>query len=61
MKYISALPLAASLAAAQMQVMSLAPQASNGPMVHTVRKYTHITTACSHMNTNTTTRSPSVD
>ncbi|KAJ4357638.1 uncharacterized protein N0V89_002214 [Didymosphaeria variabile] len=37
MKYISALPLAASLAAAQMQVMSLAPQAS-GPMVHTVRK-----------------------
>ncbi|KAL1612234.1 hypothetical protein SLS60_000458 [Paraconiothyrium brasiliense] len=32
MKYISALPLAASLAAAQMQVMSLAPQAS-GPIV----------------------------
>ncbi|KAJ4294544.1 hypothetical protein N0V90_008235 [Kalmusia sp. IMI 367209] len=36
MKYISALSLAASLAAAQMQVMSLAPQASSGPLVHTV-------------------------
>lgn len=36
MKYISALPLAASLAAAQMQVMSLAPAAS-GPAIHTVR------------------------
>ncbi|KAF2441476.1 hypothetical protein P171DRAFT_72702 [Karstenula rhodostoma CBS 690.94] len=35
MKYISALPLAATLAAAQMQVMSLAP-APSGPTVHTV-------------------------
>ncbi|KAF1967555.1 hypothetical protein BU23DRAFT_287120 [Bimuria novae-zelandiae CBS 107.79] len=37
MKYTFALPLAASLAAAQMQVMSLAPQATGtGPMIHTV-------------------------
>jgi hypothetical protein len=37
MKYISALPIVAGLAAAQMQVMSLAPAAASGPATHTVR------------------------
>ncbi|KAJ4344194.1 hypothetical protein N0V95_006272 [Ascochyta clinopodiicola] len=36
MKYISALPVIAGLAAAQMQVMSLAPAAASGPATHTV-------------------------
>ncbi|KAH7085192.1 hypothetical protein BKA63DRAFT_402001 [Paraphoma chrysanthemicola] len=38
MKYFAALPLAASLVAAQgdMQVMPLAPEVPNGPMTHTV-------------------------
>jgi hypothetical protein len=38
MKYFAALPLAASLVAAQgdMQVMSLAPEAPAGAMTHTV-------------------------
>ncbi|KAF2471578.1 uncharacterized protein BDR25DRAFT_285084 [Lindgomyces ingoldianus] len=36
MKYFATLPLAASLAAAQMSVMSLAPAPSSGPMTHTV-------------------------
>jgi len=36
MKYISALPVVAGLAAAQMQVMSLAPAAASGPATHTV-------------------------
>jgi hypothetical protein len=37
MKYFTALPLVAGLAFAQeMMVMSLAPQASSGPMTHTV-------------------------
>jgi hypothetical protein len=37
MKYIAALPLAATMAAAQMQVMSLASAAATGAMTHTVR------------------------
>ncbi|KAJ4986457.1 serine-threonine rich protein [Stagonosporopsis vannaccii] len=36
MKYINALPFIANLAAAQMQVMSLAPAAASGPATHTV-------------------------
>lgn len=36
MKYINALPMIAGLAAAQMQVMSLAPAAASGPATHTV-------------------------
>ncbi|KAF2625372.1 hypothetical protein BU25DRAFT_346032 [Macroventuria anomochaeta] len=36
MKYINALPIVAGLAAAQMQVMSLAPAAASGPATHTV-------------------------
>ncbi|KZM25222.1 uncharacterized protein EKO05_0007396 [Ascochyta rabiei] len=36
MKYISALPIVAGLAAAQMQVMNLAPAAASGPTTHTV-------------------------
>ncbi|KAL1597404.1 hypothetical protein SLS59_007434 [Nothophoma quercina] len=36
MKYINALPVVAGLAAAQMQVMSLAPAAASGPATHTV-------------------------
>jgi len=36
MKYINALPLVAGFAAAQMQVMSLAPAAASGPATHTV-------------------------
>ncbi|KAF1926055.1 uncharacterized protein M421DRAFT_68487 [Didymella exigua CBS 183.55] len=36
MKFISAVPVVASLAAAQMQVMSLAPAAASGPATHTV-------------------------
>ncbi|KAF2184424.1 hypothetical protein K469DRAFT_688885 [Zopfia rhizophila CBS 207.26] len=36
MKYITALPLAASLAAAQMSVMSVAPAPAGGPMTHTI-------------------------
>jgi hypothetical protein len=41
MKYLQALPLAASFAAATMSVMSLAPQASGGPMTHTVSVASH--------------------
>ncbi|KAL1797348.1 hypothetical protein ACET3X_003954 [Alternaria dauci] len=36
MKYFTALPLAAVLASAEMQVMSLAPAAATGAMTHTV-------------------------
>ena len=36
MKYFTALPLAAALASAEMQVMSLAPAAATGAMTHTV-------------------------
>ncbi|KAF2204769.1 hypothetical protein GQ43DRAFT_363913 [Delitschia confertaspora ATCC 74209] len=36
MKYFAAIPLAASLAAAQMSAMSLAPAPSTGPVTHTV-------------------------
>ena len=38
MKYFTALPLAAALASAEMQVMSLAPAAATGAMTHTVSK-----------------------
>lgn len=36
MKYFTALPLAAVLASAEMQVMSLAPEVAAGAMTHTV-------------------------
>ncbi|KAF2998144.1 hypothetical protein E8E13_001733 [Curvularia kusanoi] len=36
MKYINALPIVAGFAAAQMQVMSLAPASASGPATHTV-------------------------
>jgi hypothetical protein len=38
MKYFTALPLAAALASAEMQVMSLAPAVASGAMTHTVSK-----------------------
>jgi plastocyanin len=42
MKYFTALPLVASLASAQMSVMSLAPAAASGAAVHTVCITLHI-------------------
>jgi plastocyanin len=41
MKYIQALPFLAGLAAAEMQVMSLAAQPASGPMTHTVSFLSH--------------------